>query len=253
MKKGRKILIVAVALISFVLIGTFVAYFVKSHDEKIEQKEEQEAEQERLEVLEKITKAKEVSYSNYIRGIENHIDSKEYSDVLRVAELSDYYLYRMDLDENTEFYVQTEKGNEYLEKLKEATTENLNESISYLLSSSDADDSYNKIKYFDTLESEFVTVENLELLKEAEDRYNEREAIKEAEREANKEEIARDRARAESILKSRVQTGMSKSEVTGMIGLPKDKFKTEEAEFWVYGNMVLTMKNGFVFQINNND
>ncbi|KOP78145.1 hypothetical protein AMS59_13675 [Lysinibacillus sp. FJAT-14745] len=217
--------------------------------------------------IEAVVQEKEDLYNEYVDFLEGLTDSEDnlIDNAIEVIDVSNSALHsKIGALSRDGFALEdglkvSEKGNEYLEKLEQIALENLNKYLTDILNDDNSVELYREIDY--KIYDDFLNEENkllveevkeeLEILEKKEQEENDkRKAEREAEYEAE-HGISWNEARvqAEKTLKSRVQTGMSKSEVTTMIGTPKDKFKSSEAEFWNYGDMVLTMKNGYVFDI----
>ncbi len=219
---------IIIAFVSVALVVAFIVYMVKSNNEKVEQKAMQEAEQERLEVLEEqIVKDKKESYYNYMGSIENLIDSLDYDDVVRVAELSDYYLYSMNSSGQKDYFQQTHKGNEYLEKLNEEATSRLNSALYNLYNNGIEYMQYNEVEdYKDNSNS--VHEDNIAFFKKEKQRYDKRERNELIEKQIQEKKQQNPRL------------GMTKKEVEASSwGKPKKVNRTvtlySTEEQWVYG------------------
>lgn len=209
-----------IAIITFVLIVAFAGYFIKSSIDR-----------EAREKLESVALSKERSYNDYIKSIEKIVNSKKQSDQVEVAKISKEALYK--IVEYDEYYKETKDGNEYLEKLEKEATKNINSSLNFLLSNNISKNNYEEIRIFAD-NPNYVSKENIALF----------ESVKE---EVNKS-IAQDKqAQRESL--GTLKTGLTESEVELLLGSPLSVTKNDEAEFWTYESVVLTMKKGYVFDI----
>lgn len=239
MSKNKALSIVGIGLLAFIVTLALISFITKWKEEK--------AEQERLE---SIAQEKESLYNEYIDSIEGLVNSERYEDAENLFDLSQSVLETMNVRRIKELYQQTEKGDEFLEKLESVATENLNESINFLMKNDTELYKYYYLELITKREPNYVSEENMSLFQEYEKKHEEKEAKRKADYKARTgvsyEEA---RANAESYLRSQIQTGMSEGEVRRLAGSPKDRFKTSEAEFWNYGDLVLTMKNGYVFDI----
>ncbi|MFJ8460908.1 hypothetical protein ACIQ57_17455 [Lysinibacillus xylanilyticus] len=209
-----------VAIVTFVLIVAFGIYFVKAGEERHER-----------ESVEAIASAKEDAYNKYIEEIKDIVDSTYKSDQVKVAEISIEALYSV--SENEDTYKKNKDGNEYLDKLTEEATKNLNESLHFLLTGFLEREHYEAIRIFAD-NPIHVSKENIALFEKKKENIDNADA---EERQAKREELGA------------VQTGYSESEVKLILGSPQNVTKNNEAEFWTYGDVVLTMKNGYVYDI----
>lgn len=223
---------IILALISCALVGITIVYLMKWDKDRVEQRAEQivkqEAEQARLAILEEqIAKDKEASYLNYLEVIEKLVNSDDYNDVVRVAELSDIYLYEMNFSKKKEYFQQTQKGDEYLGKLGEEATKRLNDSLYNLYDNGSGYRQYDEIKDSSD-DSYYVHEENLAFFKEEKDRFSMQERKKLIEKlVAEKRE-------------QNPRLGMTKEQVEASSwGKPEDINRTvstySSTEQWVYG------------------
>lgn len=217
MEKNNKKTNIIVATITFVIIISFAGYFIKTSSDR-----------ETREELESVVRNKETAYNDYIEEIKDIVNSEKKSDRAELARISGEVLYEID----DEYYQKTKKGDEHLDKLKVEATKNLNEALSALLSNNIVPD-----KIFELISSfannpKYVNDENIALYNRVEEDYYK-----------NKRQMER-----EAIM-SKSPIGLSESEVKLIAGYPDDIFKSTEAEFWTYGDVVLTMKNGYVYDI----
>ena len=211
---------ILVALVSLVVLVSFVAYLVKVNAEgELRQKQESSAFH------------KKNNYDKYIESIEKLVDSSSKENNIELATLSIEALYKLRDDDG--FYYITEENSEYLDMLTEEATKNLNDALKDLLSGSMSDEQYRKVRAFASDEN-YVTAENIALLSDRRDNYYEN--IREKENQQKQELGA-------------VQTGYSKSEVRTILGSPDHVMKSNESEFWTYNDMVITMKNDYVYDI----
>jgi len=95
----------------------------------------------------------------------------------------------------------------------------------------------------------YVTDENKALLEYSEEKNQAKLARLRAESEAKYGDLTVARANAENTLKNQAQTGQSEREVRSILGSPDRTHSNDVAEFWVYDDLVLTMKNGYVFDV----
>ncbi|MFJ7982333.1 hypothetical protein ACIQ1D_18905 [Lysinibacillus xylanilyticus] len=182
--------------------------------------------------LESIASSKEDLYNEYIEETKNIINSKTKADQVEVAKISDEALSEI---EDLAKYKQVEKGNEYLDKLKVEATKNLNNALHLLLTASSLDrNHYEEIWVFAEDET-YVNKENIALFSAKREKYE------------HEKRLVESRKREELMSKSLV--GLSESEVKLVAGSPDNTLKSTGAEFWTYGDVVLTMKNGYVYDI----
>ena len=224
---------IILALMSCALVGITIVYLMKWDNERVEQRAEQKveqiAEQQRLAVLEEqIAEDKEMTYHNYMKGIESLVESDDYDDVVRVAELSDYYLYEMKFGDRTDYFQQNEKGDEHLKKLEEEATKRLNDSLYNLYDNGTEYRRYDETK--DTVDNpDYIHEENLAFFKKERQRYSKREK-----NELIEKKIAEKKEQNPHL-------GMTKEQVeSSSWGKPKDINRTVSTygsrEQWVYGS-----------------
>lgn len=189
------------------------------------------AKKDERENIEVVASMKEDAYNDYIESIKGIVDSKKDSEQVEVAKLSDEALLKV--FKNDKIYKETKEGDEHLDKLIDEATKNLNSSLHFLLSKSISKKNYEEIRLFADSPI-YVSKENIALFKketEKMDKYLAKE---------------REEQRKATV---KVKTGDSKKDVETLLGSPIKVTKNNEAEFWTYDGAVLTMKNGYVFDI----
>lgn len=220
MQKNNKRTNIIVTVITFALIVSFAGYFMITNSKK-----------EENDNIVAVASMKEDAYNEYIESIKDILESKKSTDQVKVAKLSDEALY--EVFANEKIYKETNKGNEYLDKLNEEATKNLNNSLNFLLSNGISKQNYEEIRIFAD-NPIHVSKKNIALFEREKEKVDKFLA---QERQEKREELGA------------VQTGYSESEVKLILGSPMSITKSNEAEFWTYDGVILTMKNGYVFDI----
>lgn len=218
MTKNNKKTNIIVAIIAFVLLVAFSGYFIKANNERKAREE-----------LESIADSKEWAYERYIDSINSIENVSAVTKDLKIIRLSWDALEEL---ENNEDYKKTDKGNEHLDKLKKEAIENMNNSFASVMSDNPLYEDYTEAELF--ADEKYITEENMTLYHEVEavfDKY-----ISEKSKELRNK-------------LGEVKTGYSESEVEFLLGSPNNISKSTDAEFWTYDDMVLTMKNWYVFEI----
>ncbi|KMY31548.1 hypothetical protein ACZ11_04820 [Lysinibacillus xylanilyticus] len=213
---------IIVAIITLVLLVAFSGYFIKIYKEK-----------EAREELEALVESKEWAYESYIDSINNMEKTSAVAKNLKIIRLS---WDALDEIENNEEYKKTNKGNEHLDKLKKEAIENMNNSFASVMKGNVLYKDYTEAELF--ADEKYITKENMALYHEAEDVFDRYISAKSKELK-------------ESL--GEVKTGHSEDEVKLILGSPNNIFNSDEAEFWTYDDMVLTMKDGYVFDITNSN
>lgn len=218
MQKNNKRTNIIVAIITFILLLAFSGYFIKVNKEN-KAKEE----------MESVVESKEWAYESYIDSINNMEKTSAVTKNLKIIRLS---WDALDELENNEDYKKTDKGNEHLDKLKKEAIENMNNSFASVMAGNVLYKDYIEAELF--ADEKYITEENMKLYHEVEDVFDNYVSAKSKE--------LRDKL-------GEVKTGYSVSEVEFLLGSPNNISKSTDAEFWTYDDMVLTMKNGYVFEI----
>ena len=218
MRKNNTKSKIIVAIITFVLLVAFSGYFIKVNKEN-----------KAKEKLESIAESKEWAYERYIDAINNMEKTGAVTKNLKTIRLS---WDALDELENNEDYKKTDKGNEHLDKLKKEAIENMNNSFASVMSDNPLYEDYIEAELF--ADEKYITKENMTL-------YHEVEAVFDKYVSEKSKEL-RDKL-------GEVKTGYSESEVEFLLGSPNNISKSTDAEFWTYEDMVLTMKNGYVYDI----
>ncbi|WPK10742.1 hypothetical protein R6U77_12715 [Lysinibacillus louembei] len=225
-------------IISMVIVGILVSIFVATRPD----------EYERARIKEDI-RVKELVYNNYKNNTKYIINSNTIEDNISIMDISHTAIvhakYR--LDNNSD---QTKKGNDKLNEVIKGATKTLNNSILIVLNSENL--SYEDFKSIkstiqDEVVNSYVNDENKELYDSIKDKYYYKEIADSLEESRKDQDYQNNQSR--NILQSNLQTGMSESEVKKLAGLPNDTYKNDEAYFWVYDGVVLTMKKGYVYDI----
>jgi len=215
--KRNKIIVIGICI----LIMASTILFIESGKKRIEARN-----------LEATASEKENTYNRYIEKMKDIADSNMKADQVEVAKISYEALNR--IEDNEYRYKKIKKGDEFVEKLRAESTKNLNDALHFLLSDSLEKSHYEEIWVFANNET-YVNKENIALFNER------REEFEHAEYLAKQEE-------RESIM-SKSPLGLSEGEIKLVAGNPDRIVKSAEAEFWTYGDVVLTMKNGYVYEI----
>ncbi|MFJ7731541.1 hypothetical protein ACIQXF_06550 [Lysinibacillus sp. NPDC097231] len=181
--------------------------------------------------MEAVENSKKTEYEKYIKSIKDIADSKEKSDQVKVATTSNDALY--EIVRFKEYYQETKNGDDYLEKLKEEAIKNLNSSLNFLFSNGISKEHFEEVRYF-AYDDEYVNNENIALYEKEKEKLDN---FASQERQEQREALGE------------VQTGYSEREVKVVLGSPTKVTKSNEAEFWTYDDVVLTMKNGYVYDI----
>jgi len=195
--------------------------------------------------------SKESIYSIYKDNTKDIINSSKVEDNVSIADSSRVAISMANrsLDENHKDQI-TKKGNGKLNEVLEEATKTLNNSILIVLNNENLSyEDYKTIKrgIEDEIVSNYVSDENKKLYESIKDKYYYKEITDSLEESRKDQDYQNNQTR--NILQSNLQTGMSESEVKKLAGLPNDTYKNDEAYFWVYDGVVLTMKNGYVYDI----
>lgn len=218
MRNKQIITKIIVAIITLILLVAFSGFFIKANSERKAREE-----------LEALVESKEWAYERYIDSINNMEKTSAVAKDLKIIRLS---WNALDEIENNEEYKKTSKGNEHLKKLREEATENLNNSFESVLAGNVLYEDYIEAELF--ADEKYISEENMALYHEVEEVFDNYISAKSKE--------LRDKL-------GEVKTGYSESEVEFLLGSPNNTSRSTDAEFWTYNDMVLTMKNGYVYDI----
>ncbi|MEQ6856001.1 hypothetical protein AAHH17_16090 [Lysinibacillus capsici] len=200
--------------------------------------------------IKRAIKSKEQIYTLYKDNTKGIINSRTVEDNVIIADSSRIAIWMANRSFDDDYDQITKKGNDKLNEVIEEATITLNNSIPIVLNSDNLSyEDYKTIKrgIEDEVVSNYVSDENKKLYDSIKDKYYYREITDSL--EESKENGEFENNQTKSILQSNLQTGMSESEVKKLAGLPNDTYKNDEAYFWVYDGVVLTMKNGYVYDI----
>lgn len=196
--------------------------------------------------IKRAIKSKEQIYTLYKDNTKGIINSSTVEDNVIIADSSRIAIWMANRSFDDDYDQITKKGNDKLNEVIEEATITLNNSIPIVLNSDNLIyEDYKTIKrgIEDEVVSEYINVENKKLYESIKGKYYYKEITESLEDQEYQNN------QTKNILQSNLQTGMSESEVKKLAGLPNDTYKNDEAYFWVYDGVVLTMKNGYVYDV----
>ncbi|WHP41551.1 hypothetical protein QIX46_00455 [Lysinibacillus boronitolerans] len=244
-KKQIKTNIIVAVIILLIMLGVPTYLLVSNLNDK------------KQEEIERFVQPKELAFKEYKKSIEGILDSERKEDKVTIVIESTVVLEKMEEglydeyynEEKEEYHLIAKEFDKRLDKLREEAKKNLNDSLSVILAYSLETNNFDYYRELIGLDYwHYDSKKNDEIDKKVSDKFLEENSKNIP--VLSEEEKAISSAQRKLALQSVLQTGMSESEVRDAIGSPNDTHRNEEAEFWTYGDdVVLTMKNGYVYDI----
>lgn len=244
--RNKQITNIVVAVITLSIMLGVPAYLLISNA----------VEKKRVEIDE-FVQPKELAFKEYKKSIEGILDSERKEDKVTIVIESTVVLEKMEEGLYDEYYNEekeeyrpiTKEFDKRLDKLREEAKKNLNDSLSVILAYSLETNDFDYYRELIVLDYwHYDSKKNDEIDKKVSDKFLEENSKNIP--VLSEEEKAIASAQRKLALQSVLQTGMSESEVRAVIGSPFKTYRNEEAEFWTYSDdVVLTMKNGYVYNI----
>lgn len=206
-------------------------------------------------VKESIASNKEYMYERYLESLENSDNMSTVEANMSIANISKEAIENVDFQLQDEYYQKERNGNKYLEKLRQEAVKELNNALNILLSDEQLEVGIYDLSDIIVDTPEYVSKENMALYVALDKREKVRYAQAEKEREEERKDEPKGSSKSEDGqidfgAEYSLTSGLSEREVISIMGRKaRDITKTPEAEFWTYNEVVLTMKNGFVYDV----